>query len=228
MKYTTTETTEEVTLTPAQPAAASLILLHGLGADGWDFVPIVAELGLPQALPVRFVFPHAPVRPVTVNNGYEMRAWYDITAFTPEGRADAAGLAQSTWRVAAYVKTEMARGVPASRIVLAGFSQGGAVALYAGLRSAERLGGLLALSTYLPFPATLAAEKSPANLDVPILMCHGRMDPIVPISMGHEARDALAVQGYAVEWHEYPMQHEVCAAELVVIGRWLQARLAGA
>jgi phospholipase/carboxylesterase len=228
MKYTTTETTEEVTLTPAQPAAASLILLHGLGADGWDFVPIVAELGLPESLPVRFVFPHAPVRPVTVNNGYQMRAWYDITAFTPEGRADAAGLAESSWRVNAYLKTEMARGVPASRIVLAGFSQGGAVALYAGLRFPERLGGLLALSTYLPFPATLAAEKSPANLDVPILMSHGRMDPIVPISMGHEARDALAAQGYAVEWHEYPMQHEVCAAELVTIGRWLQIRLAGA
>ncbi len=228
MKYTTTETTEEITLTPAQPAEASLILLHGLGADGRDFVPIVAELGLPLALPVRFVFPHAPVRPVTVNNGYQMRAWYDITAFTPEGRADAAGLAESAWRVNAYLKTEMARGVPASRIVLAGFSQGGAVALYAGLRFAERLGGLLALSTYLPFPATLAAEKSSANLDLPILMCHGRMDPIVPISMGHEARNALAAQGYAVEWHEYPMQHEVCAAELATIGRWLQARLAGA
>ena len=228
MKHTTIETTDEITLNPAQPAVASLILLHGLGADGRDFVPIVAELGLPQTLPVRFVFPHAPVRPVTVNNGYAMRAWYDITAFTPEGRADAAGLAESTWRVSAYVKTEMARGVAPSRIVLAGFSQGGAVALYAGLRCAERLGGVLALSTYLPFPATLAAEKSPANQDVPILMCHGRMDPIVPVSMGLEARDALTAQGYAVEWHEYPMQHEVSAAELVAIGRWLHARLAGA
>jgi phospholipase/carboxylesterase len=224
MKYTTTETTEEVTLAPAQPAEASVILLHGLGADGWDFVPIVTELGLPQALPVRFVFPHAPVRRVTVANGYEMRAWYDITAFTPEGRADAAGLTESSWRVSAYLKTEIARGVPPSRIVLAGFSQGGAVALYAGLRFAERLGGLLALSTYLPFPATLAAEKSSANLDVPILMCHGRMDPIVPISMGQEARDALKARGYLVEWHEYPMQHEVCAAELDAISRWLQAR----
>jgi phospholipase/carboxylesterase len=228
MKYTTIETTNEVTLAPTQPPVASVVLLHGLGADGWDFVPIVAELGLPDALPVRFVFPHAPVRPVTVNNGYEMRAWYDIKAFTPEGRADAGGLAESTRRVNEYLKAEMARGVPASRIVLAGFSQGGAVALSGGLRFGERLAGLLALSAYLPYPETLAAGKSAANSGVPILMCHGRMDPVVPVSMGLEARDVLTTQGYAVEWHEYPMQHEVCAEELVVIGRWLRARLAGA
>jgi phospholipase/carboxylesterase len=227
MKYSTIETTDAVTLSPAQPPTASVILLHGLGADGWDFVPIVAELGLPDALPVRFVFPHAPVRPVTVNNGYEMRAWYDITAFTPEGRADAAGLADSVRRVDALLEAEIAAGVPASRIVLAGFSQGGAVALSAGLRFRERLAGLLALSTYLPFPETLAAGKSPANQDVPILMCHGRMDPVVPVGMGTEARDVLRAQGYAVEWHEYPMQHEVCAAELGEIARWLRARLAG-
>jgi phospholipase/carboxylesterase len=228
MNYTTIETTNEVTLAPAQAPVASVLLLHGLGADGWDFVPIVAELGLPDTLPVRFVFPHAPVRPVTVNNGYEMRAWYDIKAFTPEGRADAAGLAESTRRVDAYLKAEMACGVAASRIVLAGFSQGGAVALSGGLRFGERLAGLLALSTYLPYPETLAAGKSAANSDVPILMCHGRMDPVVPVSMGIEARDVLTTQGYAVEWHEYPMQHEVCAEELVVVGRWLRARLTGA
>jgi phospholipase/carboxylesterase len=227
MKYTTIETTDEVTLVPAQTPVASVVLLHGLGADGWDFVPIVAELGLPETLPVRFVFPHAPVRPVTVNNGYEMRAWYDIKAFTPEGRADAAGLAESTRRVNEYLKTESARGVEPSRIVLAGFSQGGAVALSGGLRFGERLAGLLALSTYLPYPETLAAGKSAANSDVPILMCHGRMDPVVPVSMGLEARDVLKAQGYAVEWHEYPMQHEVCAEELAVIGRWLRARLSG-
>jgi len=227
MKYTSTETNDEVTLTPAQRPVASVILLHGLGADGWDFVPIVAELGLPETLPVRFVFPHAPVRPVTVNNGYEMRAWYDIKAFTPEGRADAAGLAESVRRVDAYLRAEIAGGVAASRIVLAGFSQGGAVALSAGLRFGERLAGLLALSTYLPFPETLAAARSAANLDVPLLMCHGRMDPVVPIGMGTEARDVLRAQGYAVEWHEYPMQHEVCAAELAEIARWLRARLAG-
>jgi phospholipase/carboxylesterase len=227
MKYTTTETTDQVTLAPSQSPAAAVVLLHGLGADGWDFVPIVEELGLPDALPVRFVFPHAPVRPVTVNNGYEMRAWYDIKAFTPEGRADAAGLAESVRRVDALLEAEIAAGVPASRIVLAGFSQGGAVALSAGLRFRDRLAGLLALSTYLPFPETLAAGKSPANQDVPILMCHGRMDPVVPVGMGTEARDALRAQGYAVEWHEYPMQHEVCAAELGEIARWLRVRLAG-
>jgi phospholipase/carboxylesterase len=226
MKYTTTETNDQVTLTPAQPPVASIILLHGLGADGWDFVPIVQELGLPDALPVRFVFPHAPLRPVTVNNGYEMRAWYDITAFTPEGRADAAGLAESVRRVGSILRAEIAGGVAASSIVLAGFSQGGAVALSAGLRFGERLAGLLALSTYLPFPETLAASKSQANLGVPILMCHGRMDPVVPVAMGTEARDVLRAQGYQVEWHEYPMQHEVCAAELAEIARWLRARLA--
>ena len=227
MKYTTTETTDQVTLTPSQSPAASVVLLHGLGADGWDFVPIVAELGLPASLPVRFVFPHAPVRPVTVNNGYEMRAWYDIKVFTPEGRADAAGLAESVRRVDALLEAEIAAGVAASRIVLAGFSQGGAVALSAGLRFGERLAGLLVLSTYLPFPETLAAGKSMSNQDLPILMCHGRMDPVVPLAMGTEARDVLRAQGYAVEWHEYPMQHEVCAAELGEIARWLRARLAG-
>ena len=227
MHYRSLESESEVTLEPTVPAIASVVLLHGLGADGWDFVPIVEELRLPDALPVRFVFPHAPLRPVTVNAGYVMRAWYDITSFTPEGRADAAGLAESVGRMNGYLEQEAARGIPASKIVLAGFSQGGAVALSAGLRFRERLAGLLALSTYLPFPARLEAEKSAANADVPILMCHGRMDPVVEIGMGIEARDVLRAQGYAVEWHEYPMQHEVCADELAEIGRWLRARLGG-
>jgi phospholipase/carboxylesterase len=226
MQYTTTETIDEVTLNPTQPPLGSVILLHGLGADGWDFVPIVAELALPDSLPVRFVFPHAPVRPVTVNNGFEMRAWYDIKAFTPEGRSDTPGLAESVRRIETCLQAEIARGVPPARIVLAGFSQGGAVALHAGLRFGQRLGGLLALSTYLPSPASLATEKSPVNEALPILMCHGRLDPIVPLGMGLEARDALAAQGYTVEWQEYPMQHEVCAAELQAISRWLQARIA--
>ena len=225
MHYRSLESESEVTLEPAMPAVASVVLLHGLGADGWDFVPIVEELRLPDALPVRFVFPHAPLRPVTVNAGYVMRAWYDITSFTPEGRADAAGLAESVGRVNGYLEREAARGIPASRIVLAGFSQGGAVALSAGLRFRERLAGLLALSTYLPFPARLEAEKSAANADVPILMCHGRMDPVVPIAMGTEARDVLTAQGYAVEWHEYPMEHEVCAAELGETAKWLRGVL---
>jgi phospholipase/carboxylesterase len=165
------------------------------------------------------------MRPVTVNAGYVMRAWYDIKSFTPEGRADAAGLAESVARVNAYFEREIARGVPVSRIVLAGFSQGGAVALSAGLRFGERLAGVLALSTYLPFPARLEAEKSAANADLPILMCHGRMDPVVDIAMGIEARTVLETQGYPVEWHEYPMEHEVCAEELGETAKWLQELL---
>jgi len=225
MRYTHSQTEHEVTLEPAVPAVASVVLLHGLGADGTDFVPIVDELQLPDALPVRFVFPHAPLRPVTVNAGYVMRAWYDIRSFTPEGRADASGLAQSVGRVNGYLRDEIARGVAASRIVLAGFSQGGAVALAAGLRFPERLAGILALSTYLPFPQTLTAERSVANADVRILMCHGRHDPVVHVTLGQEARDVLIGLNYTVEWHEYPMQHEVCTAEIAEVGRWLKERL---
>ena len=225
MQYTSRESEFDVTLEPAVPATATVVLLHGLGADGWDFVPIVGELRLP--MPVRFIFPHAPERPVTVNAGYVMRAWYDIRSFTPDGRADAAGLAESVQRVNQYLEMEAERGISTERTVLAGFSQGGAVALSAGLRFPRQLAGLLALSTYLPFPARLGAERSSANAGVPVLMCHGRMDPIVEIGMGLEARAALEAQGYPVEWHEYPMEHEVCAAELEEIGRWLTQRLAG-
>jgi len=224
MKYQQKQTEHEVTLEPTEPAVATIVLLHGLGADGWDFVPIVGELRLP--LPVRFIFPHAPLRPVTVNAGHVMRAWYDIKSFTPEGRADAAGLSESAARAYRYLDAEIERGIDPSRIVLAGFSQGGAVALSAALRFPRRLAGVLALSTYLPFPARLAAEKSAANARVPVLMCHGLMDPVVEIGMGREARAALQAQGYPVEWREFAMQHEVCADELEEIGRWLRGRLA--
>lgn len=224
MKYQQQQTEHEVTLEPTEPAVATVVLLHGLGADGWDFVPIVGELRLP--LPVRFIFPHAPLRPVTLNAGYVMRAWYDIKSFTPEGRADAAGLAESVARVNRYLGAEIERGMDPSRIVLAGFSQGGAVALSAALRFPKRLAGVIALSCYLPFPALLAAEKSAANAQVPVLMCHGQMDPVVEIGMGREARAVLESQDYLVEWREYAMQHEVCAEELEEIGRWLRRRLA--
>jgi len=223
MEYAQHQTGDEVTLDPAEPAVASVVLLHGLGADGRDLVPIAGELDLP--LPVRFVFPNAPPRPVTINGGYVMPAWYDIKAFTPEGRADAVGLAESTRRVNAYLDAEIARGVEPSRVVLAGFSQGGAVALTAGLRFPKRLAGVLALSSYLPFPGRLRAEQSAANSGLPVMMCHGRMDPVVSISMGIEARDQLAELGYTVEWHEYPMEHEVCGAELADVGRWLTRML---
>ena len=225
MRYTQRQTDHEVTLDPAALASASVVLLHGLGADGTDFVPIVEELRLPDAHPVRFIFPHAPLRPVTVNAGYVMRAWYDIISFTPEGRADTAGLAQSVERVNGYLRREIEGGVAAPRIVLAGFSQGGAVALAAGLRFPQRLAGILALSAYLPFPQTLEAERSVANADVPILMCHGRLDPVVHVTLGQEARDVLTGLRYPVEWREYPMQHEVCAAEIADVGRWLGERL---
>lgn len=228
MKYTQHETADEVTLTPREPATATVILLHGLGADGWDFVPIASELGLPGTLAVRFVFPHAPVRPVTVNNGYEMRAWFDIRSFTPEGRADAAGLAEATRRVTGYIRREQESGVPPARVVLAGFSQGGAVVLHAGLRYPDRLAGILAMSAYLPFPREFAAGKSAANLGVPLLLCHGRQDPVVQLWMGAEARDLLQAQGYAPEWREYAMQHAVCPEELGDVAAWLRARLAGA
>jgi len=225
MEYTQQESEFDVILAPRVPAVASVILFHGLGADGWDFAPIVGELGLPESLPVRFVFPHAPLRPVTVNNGYVMRAWYDIRSFTPEGRADAQGLAEAGKRVAEYLRREAELGIPESRVVLAGFSQGGAVALHAGLRMPQRLAGIIGLSSYLPVPQTLASEKSSANSGIPILMCHGRADPIVLYSMGTESRDALEAQGYPVEWHDYPMQHEVCAEEIAVVGRWLRSQL---
>ena len=220
MQHSQRQTDDDVTLEPAAAAQASVILLHGLGADGHDFVPIVGELDLP--VPVRFVFPHAPLRPVTVNAGYVMRAWYDIKAFTPEGRADAAGLEESVLRVHRCLEEEIVRGIPPSRIVLAGFSQGGAVALSAGPRYPQRLAGLLAMSAYLPFPARFAAERSAANANLPILMCHGRLDPVVPLTMGVEARDALVAHGCPVEWHEYPMAHEVCRPELADISRWLR------
>jgi phospholipase/carboxylesterase len=225
MKYTRGGSDDEVILSPPGQATASVILLHGLGADGWDFVPIANELDLPEQLPVRFVFPHAPLRPVTINGGYEMRAWYDIRSFTPEGRADAKGLAEASRRVAGYIGREAGAGVPPSRIVLAGFSQGAAVALSAGLRSPQRLGGILAMSGYVPFPAKLEAERREENADVPILLCHGRMDPVVPVTLGEEARDVLTALGYRVEWHEYAMQHEVCMEELADVSRWLRERL---
>jgi phospholipase/carboxylesterase len=225
MRYTQDESDTEVTLSPQAPAVAAVILLHGLGADGHDFVPIVGELGLPDSLPVRFVFPHAPLRPVTVNDGYVMRAWYDIISFTPEGRADKAGTVESSRRIADCVEREKQRGVAPGRVVLAGFSQGGAVALYTGLRYPERLAGILAMSCYLPFPETLAAEKSAANAGVPILMCHGRGDPVVPIGMGLEAREELTAQGYAPLWQDYPMQHAVCMEEIAEVARWLQLQL---
>lgn len=215
------ETDTAVLVEPDIAPRASVIWLHGLGADGHDFVPIVRELGLKPDAALRFVFPHAPVRPVTLNNGFPMRAWFDIRSLDRKGLADEAGIAESAARVRSLIAAETAAGIPAGRIVVAGFSQGGAIALHTVLRHPERLAGLLALSTYLPLADTLPAQASAANRDVPILLCHGSDDPILPLELGEWSRDRLTDQGYAVEWQAYPMAHEVCAEQIERIGAWL-------
>jgi phospholipase/carboxylesterase len=226
MTYTTRESPEAVVLTPAAAPVAAVIWLHGLGADGFDFAPIVDELRLPATLPVRFIFPHAAPRPVTINNGYVMRAWYDIKGFGPERAEDDAGIRESEAVVKRYIEQEIAQGIPPGKIVIAGFSQGGAIALQTALRYQQRLAGVMALSTYLPLAGSLPAEASAANRDVPILMCHGVRDPVVPPQMGEASRDALQVLGYRVEWRTYPMEHSVCMEEIADLSKWLQARLA--
>jgi phospholipase/carboxylesterase len=210
-----------IELETAPNPAASVIWLHGLGADGNDFVPIVPELGLPPTLALRFVFPHAPVRAVTINNGMRMRAWYDISAADLTNRADLAGVQESQALLEALVEREKARGMSAKRIVLAGFSQGGAVALYTGVRHSERLAGIMALSTYLISPDALASEASAANRGVPIFMAHGTADPIVRFQWGEASKRLLEAGGYDVEWHTYRMEHSVCMEEVRAIGAWL-------
>jgi phospholipase/carboxylesterase len=225
MPYKTQQSAESVVLDPSSPPDAAVIWLHGLGADGFDFVPIVEELRLPPTLAVRFVFPHARQRPVTINGGFVMRAWYDITGLGPDRVEDEAGIRESADVVRGYIEQENARGIGSERIVIAGFSQGGAIALQAALRNPQRLAGVMALSTYLPLSETLAAEAAPANRDVPILMCHGLRDPMVPATLGKASRDLLQGLGYPVEWQAYPMEHQVCMEEVLDISKWLQARL---
>jgi phospholipase/carboxylesterase len=204
----------EIETGPAPKAA--VIWLHGLGADGHDFEPIVPELALGQ--PVRFVFPHAPVRPVTINQGMRMRAWYDIFQFGG-GAEDGAGIRASQALVEELVKQQ---DLPANRIVLAGFSQGGAIVLQAALRHTERLAGVLALSTYVPLAATLEAERAAANADLPILMAHGLYDDIIPLARAEQSRRLLESLGYPVEWHAYPMPHAVCPQEIADISTFLR------
>ncbi len=226
MSYTIHESEESVVLEPASTADAAVIWLHGLGADGHDFVPIVQELRLPQSMAVRFIFPHARPRPVTINNGYVMRAWYDITGLGADRKEDDAGIRESAAVVNGYVEQQNALGIDTKRIVIAGFSQGGAIALQAALRYPARLAGVMALSTYLPLRDTVAAEAAPANRDVPILMCHGLRDGMVPATLGQASRDLLQGLGYQVQWQAYPMEHSVCMEEVLDISKWLQARLA--
>lgn len=219
MAATMTDLPETLEAQTGPDPKATLIVLHGLGADGGDFAPIAEELQLDAVGPVRFVFPHAPVRPVTINGGWQMRAWYDILG--PGRPEDEAGLRASLAMVEALLAREVARGIPAHRIVLAGFSQGCAMALMAGVRHGQRLAGIAGLSGYLPLAATTAAERSAANADTPIFMAHGSEDSVVVPSRGEAARDALRGLGYAVDWHSYPMGHSVCPEELQDFEAWV-------
>ena len=199
----------------------SVIWLHGLGADGHDFAPIVPQLGIPPSVPVRFIFPHAPEMPVTINRGYVMPAWYDISHPDLAAGEDESGIRASQQSIVELIERERQRGIPAARIVLAGFSQGGAIALHTALRYADTLGGIIALSTYLPLKASLPAEAAAANRSCAIFMAHGRMDNVIPLSRGVQSRDLLLDCGYALEWHEYAMAHSVCEEEIADIGAWL-------
>ena len=205
---------------------AAVIWMHGLGDDGHGWSEVVPALRMPASVPTRFLFPHAPVMPVTINNGYAMRAWYDLRENDFNNRADLAGVRRSQQQVEALITREEARGVPASRLVLAGFSQGGAIALYAGLRHPQRLAGVVALSTYLIAPDSLAAEASAANRDAPIFMAHGTQDPVVQFRWADASRNALVAAGYRVEWHTYPMPHSAMPEEIVAVGQFLARILA--
>jgi len=212
---------ETVEVEPRTAADAAVVLMHGLGADGHDFESLVPELRLPASPSVRWVFPHAPVRPVTINGGQRMRAWYDIAAIDRRAAEDEAGIRQSAADIGALVRRERERGIAADRIVLAGFSQGGAMALFTALRWPERLAGVVALSCYLPLGAALPDEAHPANAAVPVFMAHGTFDPIVPAALGEGSRDLLRSRGYDVDWRTYPMPHSVCAPEVDDLRGWL-------
>jgi phospholipase/carboxylesterase len=212
---------DAIEIETAPDPTAAVVWMHGLGADGHDFEPIVPELRLPPRPAVRFVFPHAPLRPVTINQGHVMRAWYDIRALAGVRREDEAGVRQSARQIDALVARERQRGIAPGRIVLAGFSQGGAMALHLGLRYPERLAGIMALSCYLPLSNTLTTEASPANRDVPIFWAHGVHDPMIPLAMAEHGREQVAELGYPIEWHQYAIPHSVSADEIADVARWL-------
>jgi phospholipase/carboxylesterase len=210
---------ECVEVTTGADPVGSVIWLHGLGADGHDFEPIVPELRLPASLPLRFVFPHAPIRPVTINGGMHMRAWYDIVSLDSEGRADADGVRESAAILDALIAREIERGIPAEKIVIAGFSMGGAIAIHTALHTGQELAGLMALSTYLAIPNEV--ETSSGSRDLPVFMAHGTFDPMVLHQWGKASAGQLSEAGFRVEWHDYPMQHAVCAEEIEDIRNWL-------
>ena len=217
---------ETIELDSAPNPTVSIIWMHGLGADNTDFVPLVKELDLRGCPAIRFIFPNAGTMPVTINNGYVMRSWYDILTSDLVRREDEGGLRASQAQIEALIAREKARGIPASRIILAGFSQGCAMTLQTGLRHAEPLAGLMCLSGYLPLADKTALERTPASLDTPIFMAHGTADPVVPIARAQQSRDLLAGMGYKVEWHDYMMQHSLCQEEIDAIGAWLKKVLA--
>jgi len=217
------EILETVEVGPKQGADSAVIWLHGLGADGHDFEPVVPALGLPQDR-VRFVFPHAPQRPVTINNGFRMRAWYDIVDLSGE-RQDEDGFRDSSRLVENLIRRENDRGVPSNRIVLAGFSQGGAMTLFTGLRYPEKLAGMAALSCYLPMADTVKAELANENLSMPLFMAHGSADPMLPMHLGTQSFEILSSWGMKGEWHDYPMPHSVCPEEIGHIATWLRKTL---
>ena len=220
-----TPTPDAVEINPPGTPRACIIWLHGLGADGHDFEPLIPQLGLVDTLGVRVILPHAPQRAVTINGGMEMPAWYDIRAADFRRGEDSEGIRESEQQLRSLIQREVDRGIPAARIVLAGFSQGGAIVLHTGLRYPQPLAGILALSTYVPLADTLAREASAANSRVPVMMAHGTQDPVVPVMLALQSRDMLQGLGYAVNWHSYPMQHALCPEELGELRDWLRQRL---
>jgi phospholipase/carboxylesterase len=217
----TSELLECVEINPEKEPAYVVIWLHGLGADGHDFEAIVPELRLPESLPVRYLFPHAPTRPVTINMGMVMRAWYDILEMDVSRKVDVDTIVESSGLLRDLIQRELDAGIPSERILLAGFSQGGAIVLHTALRYEKPLAGLLALSTYLPTLESLAAERSDANRHIPILMAHGKHDPMIPIINAENTREALTRLGYTIQWHTYPMEHQVCTEEIEAIRNWM-------
>lgn len=215
-------TADYIEIDPDQKAIGSVIWLHGLGADGQDFVPIVPELNLPSELPLRFIFPHAPMRPVTINNGYVMRAWFDVYSFTESSRVDETGVRDSIQYLESLIASEIKQGIPVEKIVLAGFSQGAVISLITGLRYSRSLGGILALSGFLPLAEKVLSEANAANYTIPIFLAHGTQDTILPYELGLKTMDALQRNKYRVNWHSYTMGHSVCPDEIGDIATWLQ------
>ncbi|MCG9756493.1 alpha/beta hydrolase [Shewanella insulae] len=216
---------ERITIEPQSQCRACMIWLHGLGDSGAGFAPVVPLLGLPDELGVRFIFPHAPSMPVTINQGYVMPAWYDIKGMEVDNRADMAGVLASELAITALIEEQIASGVPSDKIVLAGFSQGGVMSLFTGLRFSKRLAGIMALSCYLPTGNALPDNLSDANRDTPLLQQHGEQDEVVPLASGHSAFELISKAGYQTQWQTYPMGHSVLPNQLQEIGQWLKARL---